>query len=134
MLFCHPVVGVAENQRSIPNVLRVINGDRSRGAVAKQVRRHAAAEGRLGVLHNPVRQRRLLDVASDFRNPDCVESRRLRIGNKHLIRWSTDTFSPKKNRSMHIEIAFQPRRNRRWDRRLVPNMSLGLLGGELDLP
>src|SRR5271167_165679 len=44
MLFGRPVSGVAENERSIPNVLRVVDGDRGCGAIAKHMRGEAAAK------------------------------------------------------------------------------------------
>ena len=75
VLFGHPVPRVAENEGSIADMLGIVDGDRGRGAVAKQMRRHAAAKRRLGVFDDPARQRCLLELGSDLRNPDRVEFR-----------------------------------------------------------
>jgi hypothetical protein len=91
VLFGHPVPRVAEDEGSIADVLGIVEGDRGRDAVPKQMRRHAAAESVLGVFDDPVRQRSLLDLGSNLRRAVCG---------------ITDTFSPKENRPMHIEIAF----------------------------
>jgi hypothetical protein len=66
MLFGHPVSRMAENEGSIADVLGIVDSDRSRGAIAKQVRRHAAAESRLGVFDDPAPQRFLLELGSDL--------------------------------------------------------------------
>ena len=66
MLFGHPVFRMAENEGSIADVLGTADGDRGRGAVAKQVRRHAAAESAPGVFDDPARQRFLLDLGSSL--------------------------------------------------------------------
>ena len=75
VLFSHPVPRVAENEGSIADVLGIVEGDRGRDAVPKQMRRHAAAEGRLGVFDDPVRQRCLLNLGSNLRHPDSVDFR-----------------------------------------------------------
>ena len=73
VLFSHPVPGVAENEGSIADVLGIVEGDRGRDAVAKQMRRHAAAKSRLGVFDDPVR-RCLLDLFQPP-TPDGVDFR-----------------------------------------------------------
>ena len=53
MLFGHLVVGVAENEGCIPNVFRVIHGDRGRGAITKRVRIDSAAKRVSGLDEDP---------------------------------------------------------------------------------
>ena len=74
MLFGHPVPGVAENERSIADVL----GLSTAIEVAAQSRNRCGETLRpklLGVFDDPVRQRFLLELGSDFRHPDRVEFR-----------------------------------------------------------
>ena len=42
--------------------------------------------------------------------------------------------APQQDRSMHVEIPFESRRERRRENRLVRDVGFGLLGGEDDLP
>ena len=69
VLFCHTMVGVAENKRSIADVLWIVDGYRGRSGVAKQMRRDALAESRFGMGDDPARERFCLEVRTHIRDP-----------------------------------------------------------------
>ena len=73
MLLGDPVVGVAENQRGVADVLRIVNRDRGRGCIAKHVRAEAPAERVAGMDEYSPRQRPGFKLGSDLRHPDCGE-------------------------------------------------------------
>ena len=73
MLLGRRVTPVAENKRSVPNVLWVVDGDGGRGAITEQVRRNASAESRPCMFYNSARKRVRVKLRSDFRNPDGIE-------------------------------------------------------------
>jgi len=136
MLFGRRVRSMAEDNRSVADVLRVVDGDRGCGAVAKHVRRNAMAEGCPCVFDDPARQRMLLEVCSDVGNPERVELRtdRRRLLGSNLVRGSPDLLSAQENQPMAAEITLEFRRERGREDRLIWDAGLGLLGGELDLP
>jgi hypothetical protein len=73
MLLGRPVSDMAENQRSIADVLWVVDGDGGRGAITEQVRRNASAESCPCMFYNSARKRVRVKLRSDFRNPDGIE-------------------------------------------------------------
>src|SRR6516165_4189823 len=75
VLFGHSVPRMPQNERSIPNVLRVVDSNRSCGGVAKHVRGDPSTKGRLGVVGDSPCQRSFLQRGSDFRDPDRINVR-----------------------------------------------------------
>ena len=130
MLFGHPVTGVAENERSIPNVFRVVDGDRGCGAVAKHMRIETVSELPSRALEDRLPKGPILELGPDFRNPDRVEFRMDRRG----VRIAVSLLASHQDRPMHVEVPFESRRERRWENCLVRDVGLGLLGREDDLP
>ena len=122
VLFGHPVPGVAENEGSIADVLGLSTAievaTQSRNRCGERLRPKAA----FGVVDDPVRQRCLLELGSDFRHPDRVEFRMDYVSSAGRRDCRSERFSPQEDRSMHVEIAFEPRRERRREHRLVEDM------------
>ena len=69
VLFSHPMVRVAENKRSIADVFWIVDRDRSRSGVAKQMRRDALAESRFGMGGDPFSKNIGVELGSPLRDP-----------------------------------------------------------------
>ncbi len=130
MPFGRLVSGMAENKRSIPNVLRVVDRDHGCDAVAKHMREETAAKLPTRTEEDLESKGLIRELGPDFRHPDRVELRMNRrgVGIARLLP------APQQDRSMHAEIPFESRPERRRENRLVRDASFGLLGGEDDLP
>jgi hypothetical protein len=108
MLFGRLVPGVAENERSIADVLRVVDGDRGCGAVTKQMREEATAE--LPTPDEDLESKVCAhELGSALRDPDRVEPRMKRRG----VAIAVALLASEQDRSMHVEIAFESRPERR---------------------
>jgi hypothetical protein len=139
VLFGHPVPRVAENERSIADMTWVFHSDRGRGGVAKEMRRDPAAKLLSGVVENPSLHHFRHELGSDFRDPEGIEpgiDRRLRrpFGGRPPLGCAANAFPAQEDGSMDVEIALEPRGERRGNDCLVRDMRFGLIGGEQDLP
>src|SRR5208282_3039961 len=97
MPFGRLVSGMAENKRSIPNVLRVVDRDHGCDAVAKHMREETAAKLPTRTEEDLESKGLIRELGPDFRHPDRVELRMNRrgVGIARLLP------APQQDRSMH---------------------------------